>query len=102
MDIAPAVFTGLMTGRSNFTCQVCGNEYDRAFEVHIDGKVHVFDCLECAILALAPRCGSCGCRVIGHGMEADGTIYCSADCARKAGIYGLEDRPLPERERSLT
>lgn len=102
METARDVFTALVTGRNYFTCEVCGNEYDKVFEVHMDGKAHVFDCLECAIEALAPRCANCGCRIVGHGMEAEGTFYCSAHCARRDGVYGLEDRPAPERERSLT
>ncbi len=52
-----------MTG----TCEVCGNGYDKAFEVLASGRRHVFDSFECAIQALAPRCAHCGCRVIGHG-----------------------------------
>jgi len=42
------------------TCQTCGNVYDKAFEVHRDGKVYLFDCFECAIHALAPVCTRCG------------------------------------------
>ena len=101
METARELFTSLVTGRSYFTCEVCGNEYDKVFEVHMDGRAHVFDCLECAIQALAPQCVHCGCRIIGHGMEAGGNFYCSAHCAREGGIYDLEDRPVPERERSV-
>ena len=101
METARDLFTTLVTGRSFFTCEVCGNEYDKAFEVHFDGGAHVFDCFECAIQALAPRCANCGCRIIGHGVEAGGTFYCCAHCAKEHGIYDLEDRPMPERERSL-
>ena len=36
-------------------CETCGNEYDRTFEVHMGGKVHTFDSLECAAHALAVR-----------------------------------------------
>jgi hypothetical protein len=31
-------------------------------------------------------------RIIGHGMEKDGTFYCCANCATKAGVKGLDDR----------
>ena len=68
----------LFTGMNYFTCEVCGNEYDKVFEVHMDGKVHVFDSFECAIQALAPTCANCGSRIIGHGMEAGGVFDCSA------------------------
>jgi hypothetical protein len=73
-------------------CEVCGNEYDKSFEVMMGGKRHVFDSFECAIHALAPRCGHCGCRVIGHGLEAEGKYYCCAHCASEAGVVGLADR----------
>jgi hypothetical protein len=73
-------------------CEVCGNEYDKSFQVIIGDKTHVFDCFECAIQALAPTCAHCGCRVIGHGLESDGKVYCCANCATLAGVHGLHDR----------
>jgi hypothetical protein len=73
-------------------CEVCGNEYDKAFEVRTGGTVHVFDSFECAIHALAPTCAHCGCKVIGHGAESGGTMYCCAHCARKSGVKGVDDR----------
>ncbi len=36
-------------------CEVCGNEYDKTFEVRLGGQSHIFDSFECAIHALAPR-----------------------------------------------
>jgi hypothetical protein len=65
-------------------CEICGNEYDKSFEVVLAGESHVFDSFECAIHALAPSCGHCGCRVIGHGIEVDARFYCCANCARAA------------------
>jgi hypothetical protein len=50
-------------------CDVCGNDYDKTFEIRAEGRTHTFDSFECAIQALAPTCGHCGCRVIGHGVE---------------------------------
>ncbi|MGF1473475.1 MAG: hypothetical protein ACFB50_17270 [Rubrobacteraceae bacterium] len=36
-------------------CEVCGNAYDRAFQVAASGDAeHTFDIFECAIHALAP------------------------------------------------
>jgi hypothetical protein len=73
-------------------CEVCGNRYEGAFTVTMaDGQAHVFDSFECAIERLAPRCAACNCRVIGHGVQHESTIYCSAHCAREAGISGLAD-----------
>jgi hypothetical protein len=37
-------------------CEVCGNEYDKAMEIRLDGTKHTFDSFECAIHALAPAC----------------------------------------------
>lgn len=73
-------------------CEVCGNEYDKSFEVVMAGKKHVFDSFECAIHALAPTCGHCGCRIIGHGLEANGAFYCCNHCAEHMGIRQLKDR----------
>jgi hypothetical protein len=73
-------------------CEVCGNDYDKAFEVTQGGESHTFDSFECAIHALAPTCQHCGTRIIGHGVEADGSIYCCANCASEAGVTALADR----------
>lgn len=73
-------------------CEVCGNEYDKSFQVVLAGSEHTFDSFECAIHALAPSCVHCGCRIIGHGVEADGVLYCCAHCARKSGTNELRDR----------
>ena len=73
-------------------CEVCGNEYDKAFEIVAEGESHIFDSFECAIHALAPKCEHCDCRVIGHGVEADGAIYCCAHCAEMSGVAGVQDR----------
>lgn len=73
-------------------CDVCGNDYDKAFQVTKDGKTSTFDSFECAIAALAPRCAHCDCRVIGHGVEANGTVYCCAHCASQLSVTGLKDR----------
>jgi hypothetical protein len=80
------------------TCEVCGNQYDKAFEVRMGGKTHVFDSFECAIQALAPTCAHCGCRIIGHGIESGGVFYCCAHCADQQGVRGVQDRGTPEKE----
>ncbi len=74
------------------TCEVCGNEYDKAFEISMAGKRHVFDSFECAIQSLAPRCAHCGCRIIGHGTEAGDKTYCCAHCAHAVGVREVTDR----------
>jgi Rieske Fe-S protein len=73
-------------------CETCGNEYDKAFEITAAGESHVFDSFECAIQAMAPECAHCGCKVIGHGVEADGAFFCCAHCAGQQGVRGVADR----------
>ena len=73
-------------------CEVCGNDYDKAMEITFRGGSHVFDSFECAIHALAPTCDHCGCRVIGHGVESDGSVFCCAHCASQAGVEAAQDR----------
>ena len=74
-------------------CEVCGNDYYLSFEVVTAGNRHVFDSFECAIHKLAPVCDHCGCRIIGHGIEADKTFFCCANCATMSGV---------EKERKTT
>ena len=57
-------------------CEVCGNEYDKAFQVKIGRKL----------------CGHCGCKVIGHGAEANGAVFCCAHWANYEGVRGIKDR----------
>jgi hypothetical protein len=73
-------------------CELCGNRYDKTFDVTMNGKTHTFDSFECAIQALAPQCDQCACRIIGHGLEKDGVYYCCAHCAGKDGVDELVDR----------
>ena len=73
-------------------CDVCGNDYDKAFRVTQGDRTMTFDSFECAIEAMAPRCAHCKCRVVGHGIEAKDKIYCCARCARHEGVQGVSDR----------
>ena len=73
-------------------CATCGNDYDKAFTVTMRGATYAFDSFECAIHKLAPECGTCGCRVVGHGVETDGQVFCGAHCAVSAGVSGVADR----------
>ena len=57
----------------------------------VKGKRYTFDSFECAIHKLAPVCEHCGCKIIGHGMEAEGTFFCCAHCAREAGVTAVAD-----------
>ena len=73
-------------------CDVCGNDYDKSFEIIKEGKRHTFDSFECAIEALAPRCARCGIRIIGHGLENGDKFFCCRHCAEQEGVSGLRDR----------
>lgn len=73
-------------------CEVCGNDYDKSFEVLLAGRRHVFDSFECAIHQLAPACAHCGVRIIGHGLEANGRMFCCDHCAERQGVAELRDR----------
>lgn len=73
-------------------CDVCHNDYDKSFTVTLGGRTHTFDSFECAIHLLAPVCAHCGCRIIGHGVEDNGTMFCCANCAKHKGVKSLKDR----------
>lgn len=73
-------------------CDVCGNSYDKSFDVVYGGKSYTFDSFECAIHRLAPCCSHCNCRIVGHGVEVGGALYCCAHCSRNAGASGARDR----------
>jgi hypothetical protein len=73
-------------------CEVCGNDYDKSFEVKAAGMTHVFDSFECAIHAMAPICEHCHCHVIGHGVEVGGHFFCCAHCAKFVTGAHVADR----------
>ena len=73
-------------------CEVCGNEYDKSFEVTRAGETHTFDSFECAVHALAPTCGNCGIKIVGHGIDGGGSMFCCAHCAESSGVEGARDR----------
>jgi len=72
-------------------CEVCGNDYDMTFQVIAAGQTHTFDSFECAIHRLAPACAHCGCKVVGHGVEARGALYCCGHCAHAEGAAEIVD-----------
>jgi hypothetical protein len=64
------------------SCDTCGNEHDRTFVITRGEESGTFDSFECAVHAMAPRCSHCGCRILGHGVEVSGAMFCCAHCAR--------------------
>jgi hypothetical protein len=77
-------------------CDQCGNAYGHTFSITMSGSTYNFDCFECAIEMLAPRCFECNTRVIGHGVEKDARIFCCAHCARMEGVIDLTDHAVTE------
>jgi len=73
-------------------CETCGNDYDKAFQVVMNGVSHTFDSFECAIQRVAPTCPTCGTHIVGHGVEKDDTIFCCVHCAKAEGVGELRDR----------
>jgi hypothetical protein len=73
-------------------CDTCQNDYDKTFEVIHEGRHYHFDSLECAAHRLAPVCAHCSCRILGHGIEANGQYYCCAHCAKHEGHPEARDR----------
>jgi hypothetical protein len=73
-------------------CETCGNDYDKAMSITVAGASHTFDSFECAVQKLAPTCAHCGCRILGHGVEASGKMFCCAHCARHTGENRIKDR----------
>jgi hypothetical protein len=78
------------------TCETCGNDYEDTFRVIFKNRTYEFDSIECAAHALAPSCENCGCRVLGHGVQFDETIFCCVHCASAAGATGLSDHAQSE------
>ena len=65
------------------TCDQCGNSYTRPLKIQYMQESYTFDCFECAIAKLAPKCAACTTRVIGHGLEKGSEIYCCQHCLDK-------------------
>jgi hypothetical protein len=72
-------------------CEVCGNDYDKAFQVTSGGKTMTFDSFECAIMLWRPRRALRGRDNWVH-VEAPAAIYCCAHCASADDEQVLKDR----------
>ena len=73
-------------------CDVCGNSDANAFRViRADGSGGVFDCLQCAIERIAPRCSRCGYRILGHVVGCSGVIFCCEYCARESSNDAIDE-----------
>ena len=75
-------------------CEMCGNDYDKSFELIAAGSRHVFDSFECAIRAVALFCEHCGCKMIGRGTEVSRKFFCCTHCARTRTPTDVKDRAV--------
>ena len=73
-------------------CDVCGNDYDKAFTITQKGRTHAFDSFECAIHAMAPACSHCSCAHHWPRTGSRGRLLLLRDCAEMAGVAGMRDR----------
>lgn len=78
-------------------CDTCGNADEPTFTVHMaSGHDFRFDSLECAAALIAPECGACGVRILGHGIAGPDETYCCAHCARRRGVEPVLERVAEE------
>jgi hypothetical protein len=56
------------------------------------GATYTFDSFECAAHKLAPTCGHCGCRILGHGVASGAEFFCCSHCAQSKGGDGARAR----------
>lgn len=82
-------------------CEICGHEDDAMFTITRGGISSTFDSFECAIHAMAPRCGRCRCRVLGHGVKSGSTLYCCDHCAQQASVQELASARTNEAAESV-
>src|SRR5205809_548709 len=92
-------------------CDVCGNDYDKAFTVTMAGRTQTFDAFECAIHALAPVCGDHD-GLVGMLTDRDITVRATAGASAPTGtcvgdvmtpnlIYVFEDQDVTEAARLM-
>ena len=74
-------------------CETCGNDYDKAFQVSMNGSTHTFDSFECR----DPRARA-DLRELRHSYcrprpgEGRHVLLLRAHCAEVVGVTGLRDR----------
>ena len=76
-------------------CDVCGNDYDKAFQVTRAGRTMNFDSFECAIHAMAPRCAHCDCAIVGEVHDPGGLPGCPERASGGSGYRTRWHRDRP-------
>ena len=66
------------------TCDTCDDEYHDAMQITKGGEQYTFDSFECPTQELAPECPTGGVRIVGHGTEHNGSVYCCSHCDDQA------------------
>jgi Rieske Fe-S protein len=64
----------------------------KAIGISLAGRLPMFDGFEYAMQALAHTCAHCGCRILGHDLEAHGGLYCCAHCASQQEVTAVQAR----------
>ncbi len=73
-------------------CEVCGNDYDKAFEVVLNEQSHTFDSFECAIRALAPVLHPLWLQSNWARRRSRRQHFLLCSCAEHSGAVGTQDR----------
>jgi hypothetical protein len=72
-------------------CDVCGNDYDKAFTLTQGDRTGTFDSFEWAIHAFAPECTTAASGSAAMAPKATAGS-CAERIANKAGVTGIDDR----------
>ena len=70
-------------------CETCGNDYDKSFQMIMNGETHTYDSFECAIEALGAAL--CELRHPHHRSRTgsgQASIFCCDHCAERMGVIG--------------
>lgn len=69
------------------SCKKCGQPAQTPVTVRVGaGPQYTFDCFDCAIETLAPRCPECGRSYTGHPVTLGEQRFCSTACAQRRQV----------------
>ncbi len=68
-------------------CRKCGRASEVPVTVQFDsGPQYTFDCFDCAVETLAPRCPECGRVYLGRPVPFGDQHFCSTECAQRRQV----------------
>lgn len=73
-------------------CEVCGNDYDKAFVVTLEGSEHTFDSFGAPSTPWPPSATTAAAGWLGMGSKVTAKSICCAHCAQESGITAIRDR----------